>query len=215
MPKEEWKPKTDLGRRVKAGEFESLNDILKAGLRITEPEIVDFLVPNVQVDFINIGQSKGKFGGGKRRIYRVTQKKTAEGNKIKFTAMCVVGSPEEGFVGLGWGSSGETVPARTKAERSAKMSIIKVLKGSGSWESTVDEPHSFPFKVSGKEGSVRLTFIPAAKGTGLAVDDSSKQLLRMAGFKDAWSITSGQTQTRINLVKAAFKALKQTREMRT
>ena len=48
-------------------------------LRILEPGIVDYLL-RLESDLLNIGQSKGKFGGGQRRVFKQVQKKTMEGN---------------------------------------------------------------------------------------------------------------------------------------
>lgn len=211
----EWIPKTELGKLVKSGEIKSVEEILNKGLKISESEIVDFLIPGLELEFVEIGQSKGKFGGGKRRVYRVTQKKMSEGSKTKFMAMCVVGSPKDGIIGLGVGTSGETVPARSKAEKNAKLNLIAVDRGCGSWECTCNDPHSIPFEVKGKSGSAEVTFMPAPKGTGLAANSPCKQILKLAGFRDVWSRTTGQTQTRLNMAKAAFKALKSIRETRT
>jgi small subunit ribosomal protein S5 len=207
---ETWKPKTSLGKAVKSGEIKSIDEIINPGLELREPEIIDYLIPGLEVEFIPVGQSKGKFGGGKRKIYRVTQKKTAEGSKVKFSALALVGN-RNGYVGMGLASSGETVPTRRKAEKAAKLNIINVGMGCGSWECSCNDPHSLPFAVSGKEGSVSVTLMPAPKGTGLAVNDTCKQILSMVGIKDAWSMTKGQTQTRINLARAVFNALKQLR----
>ena len=38
--------------------------------------------------------------------------------------------------------------------------------------------------------------------------DECKKILSFAGIKDVWSRTYGQTQTRINLMKACFRALR-------
>ena len=81
-------------------------------------EIVDILLPNLETDLLLIGQSKGKFGGGQRRVFRQTQKKTREGNKPKFSTIAIAGN-KDGYVGIGYGKSKETVPAREKAFRSA------------------------------------------------------------------------------------------------
>ncbi len=124
---EKWKPKTALGRKVKNREIATLDEVLDSGKPILEPEIVDMLIPNIESDLLMIGQSKGKFGGGSRRVFRQTQKKTKEGNKPKFATYAVVGN-KDGFVGLGFGKAKETVPAREKAVRQAKLNIIKVLK---------------------------------------------------------------------------------------
>src|SRR3989338_10333641 len=79
--KESWKPRTSLGRKVKSGEITSIGDILTNRSRIMEQEIVDVLLPGLKTDLLLVGQSKGKFGGGQRRVFRQTQKKTQEGNK--------------------------------------------------------------------------------------------------------------------------------------
>ena len=85
-----WMPKTSLGKLVKEGKITNIDEILEKGLRILEARIVDLLIPNLETDFIMVGQSKGKFGGGKRSIWRQTQKKTAEGNKPKFAALAII-----------------------------------------------------------------------------------------------------------------------------
>lgn len=206
MP-EEWTPRTKIGKLVKEGKITSMDEVLGRGVRIKEPEIVDTLLPGLESDLILIGQAKGKFGGGKRRAFRQTQKKTAEGARIKFTAIAVVGN-RDGYVGLGLGSAPETVPAREKAMRNAKLNLIKIKRGCGSWECACGEPHSIPFKVSGKSGSVRVVLKPAPKGIGLCIHDECKKLLSLAGIKDVWSSTFGQAGTRVNLIYACFEALK-------
>lgn len=206
----EWSPRTELGVKVKKGEITDIQTILNNGLKIKEPEIVDHLIPNLEVEFIPIGQAKGKFGGGKRRLSRVTQKVTAEGNRINFSSMAIVGN-RSGVIGLGVGKSVESVPSKTKAENNAKMNLITVPRGCGSWECACNDAHSIPLTVEGKAGSVFVRLMPAPKGTGLAINDTGKQILSMAGVRDVWSFTSGQTQTTHNLAKAIFEALKQLR----
>ena len=162
--KEGWNPKTLLGKQVKAGKITDIDKILESGEKMLETEIVEILLPNLETDLLLIGQSKGKFGGGARRVFRQTQKKTKEGNKPSFATYAVVGD-RNGHVGVGYGKSKETVPAREKAFRQAKLNMIKIRRGSGSWEARVNEPHSIPFKVTGKCGSVKVTLMPAPRGT--------------------------------------------------
>ena len=88
---ESWVPKTELGRQVRSAKIKDINEILQRNQKILEAEIVDLLLPNLESDLIHIGQSKGKFGGGKRRPWRQTQRKTAEGNVPSFACMAVVG----------------------------------------------------------------------------------------------------------------------------
>ena len=204
---ESWNPKTSLGVKVKKNEITNLNDILDKRLRILEPEIIDLLLPNLTTDLLLIGQSKGKFGGGQRRVFKQTQKKTQEGNKPKFATYAIVGN-NDGYVGGGYGKSKETVPAREKAIRNAKLNIIKISRGCGSWQCGCKLPHSIPFKIEGKCGSVKITIMPAPRGTGLCIERECQKILRIAGIKDVWSKTLGQTKTKINLVNACFDALK-------
>lgn len=202
----DWTPKTEIGKKVKAGEITDIDQILDNGLVILEPEIVDSLIP-LETELLLIGQAKGKFGGGQRRIFKQTQKKTREGNKPKFTTLAVVGN-KNGYVGIGLGKSKETVPAREKAIKNAKLNIFKISRGSGSWQSNSKDPTSIPFTVEGKCGSAEIKLIPAPKGKGLCIEKECAKILSLAGIKDVWSQTQGQTKNKINLVKACEAALK-------
>lgn len=205
--KETWKPRTGLGKKVKDGEITDIDEILDNGLSILESEIVDSLLHNANTELLLIGQSKGKFGGGQRRIFKQTQKKTKEGNKPHF-AICACIGDNNGHIGLGYGKSKETVPAREKALRRAKLNTIKIRRGCGSWQCGCKEPHTIPFAVKGKCGSCIIELIPASKGTGLCIEGECQKVLKLAGIKDIWSKTEGQTRTKINLITACFDALK-------
>jgi len=206
--KEAWNPKTGIGKRIKSGEITKIDEILDNGLKILEPEIVDALLPNLKTELLLIGQSKGKFGGGQRRVFRQTQKKTREGNKPKFATYAVIGD-NNGYVGIGYGKSRETVPAREKAIRNAKLNIIKIKRGCGSWQCSCGEPHSIPFKIQSKCGSSIIKIMPAPKGNGLCIEKECQKILDMAGIKDVWSKTKGQSRIKTNLIMACFNALKQ------
>jgi small subunit ribosomal protein S5 len=210
---DEWKPKTELGRRVKNKEITDIDYILDNGLRIMEPEIVDLLLPDMQTELLLVGQSKGKFGGGQRRVFRQTQKKTREGNKPSFATVAVIGN-KNGIIGIGQGKSKETVPARDKALRNAKLNLIKIRRGSGAWESTGKEFNSLPFKVKGRCGLSEIILIPAPRGVGLCVEKECQKMLKLAGIEDVWSRTFGNPKTKINLVMACFDALKKLMEMK-
>ncbi len=200
-----WKPKTKLGEKVKAGKITDLDEILESGIKILEPEIVDSLA-KIESDLLFAGQSKGKFGGGKRRAWRQAQKKTKEGNVVTFSALVVVGD-KKGHIGISLGKAKETLPAREKAIRKAKLNIMKVKRGSGSFEGSSNEPHSIPRTVEGKCGSVKIKLMPASQGTGLVIGDEGKKIMRLAGIEDIYSKTKGQTKTTINYTKAIIDAL--------
>ncbi len=206
--KESWTPVTALGKKVKSGEVKDIDEILDRGGTLLEAQIVDCLLPDLEMDLLAIGQSKGKFGGGKRSIWRQTQKKTPEGNKPSFATLVVVGN-RNGYVGIGHGKAKETVPAREKAVREAKINLIKIRTGCGSWECGCASPHSIPFAVEGKIGSIRIRLMPAPKGTGLCAEKECSKMLALAGIKDIYSKTVGHTGTKINLISACFEALKQ------
>lgn len=203
-----WEPQTKLGRAVKDNKIKSLQEILREKKKILEPEIVDSLI-DLKSDLISIGQSKGKFGGGKRRAWRQTQRKTKEGNVPTFSTMAVIGD-ENGHVGIGTGRAKETLPARDKALRKAKLHVISVKRDCSGFDCSCSELHTIPFKVSGKSGSVRVTLIPAPQGTGLVAGTELKKILRLAGIKDVYSRTTGKRNTAFNLAKACIDALKKT-----
>lgn len=203
-----WQPRTSLGRQVKTKEITDIDKLLDEGRTILEAEIVDTLLPELGTELLLVGQAKGKFGGGQRRVFKNTQKKTREGNKPKFTVMAVVGD-RNGHVGIGTGSSKETVPAREKAIRQAKINVFKIRRGSGSWESaSVNEPHTIPFAVEGKCGSVIVRLMPAPKGKGRTVEKECAKVLELAGVQDVWSKSYGQTKNKMNMIRALEKALK-------
>ena len=203
-----WKVKTKLGQDVKDGKIKDIDYILDNKMRILEPEISDSLI-TIKADLLSIGQAKGKFGGGKRRAWRQTQRKTKEGNVLTFSTMAVVGD-ENGHVGIGVGKSKETLPARDKATRKAKLNLIKVKRGCAAFDCDCSELHTVPFEVTGKAGSVRVTLIPAPQGTGLVVAREMKKVLKLAGIKDVYSKTFGKQRTTFNLIKACMDALEKT-----
>ena len=192
---EAWQPKTKLGKSVKEGKITSLEEILEKGLPIMETQIIDMLVPNLKEEVIDIG---------------LVQKMHASGRRSKFRAIVVIGN-EDGYVGFGQGKAKEVGPAIQKAIENAKLNLINVRRGCGSWECGCGQPHSILTKATGKAGSVTVTLLPGPQGLGLAIGNTGKSLLRLAGIKDVWSKSNGMTCTRINYAKATFNALKQLR----
>lgn len=207
-PAKPWEPKTKLGEEVKSGKIKDIDEILDANIKILEGEIVDHLL-NIKSDLILIGQAKGKFGGGKRRAWRQTQRKTKEGNVPTFSALAVIGD-ENGHIGVGSGKAKETLPARDKAIRKAKLNIIKIKRTCAAFDCACSELHSIPFKVTGKAGSVKVILIPAPQGTGLVVANELKKIFKLAGIKDVYSKTFGKKRTTFNLIKACMDALEKT-----
>ncbi|MHA1754970.1 MAG: 30S ribosomal protein S5 [Candidatus Odinarchaeia archaeon] len=196
---DEWQPKTRLGRMVKEGKITHINEIFRLSLPIKEVEIIDTLLPNLEEEVIDIN---------------LVQKQTDAGEQSIFKATVVVGNGD-GYVGVGEGKAKEIGPAIRAAIIDAKLKIMPVRRGCGSWECGCGTPHSLLFKTSGKSGSVRVELYPAPKGVGLVVADYAKTVLRLAGISDVWSWTKGHTRTTFNFAKAVYNALKNTYKIMT
>ncbi|NPA22388.1 MAG: 30S ribosomal protein S5 [Candidatus Micrarchaeota archaeon] len=188
----EWIPKTKLGRAVKEGKFKSIDEVLALGKPILEHQIVDYLLPGLKTEIIEV---------------RTTQRVTDSGRKMSYRVVVVVGD-EAGHIGYGMGKSSEFATAREKAINRAKRNLIKVIGGCGSWECKCDIKHSLPHKVDAKVSATSVELIPAPRGVGLVANDNVKAILRLAGVKDIWSKVRGSVKNRYSLVQAVFEALK-------
>ncbi len=188
---EEWVPRTRVGRLVKEGKITSIKEIFERNLKIQEPEIVDYLLPDLKHEVLDIS---------------IVQKMTDAGRISRFKVVVVVGN-EDGYVGLGTGKAKQLRFAIQKAITNAKMNIIPVRRGCASWECLCEEPHSIPFAVRGKSGSVEVVLKPAPRGTGLVAGDVAKVVLRLAGIRDVWTHTEGETRTTYNFARATYLAL--------
>ena len=202
-----WRPKTSLGKQVLEGKIKSIDEILFSGKKIIEPEIVDYLVPNLQSELVLIGGRAGKGGGIQRIPVRITAKMHSSGRRFRTSALFVVGDGD-GFIGVGRGGSIEPRTSMEKSLKKAKLNVIRIKRGCGDWECGCGTNHSIPFKTEGHCGSVRVKLMPAPKGVGIVANNETKKLLRMAGIKDVWIKTFGNTSNRINLIYAVFDALK-------
>ena len=198
LAEKQWEPKTQLGRRVLSGEISKMSDALSSGLPIREPEIIDILLPEVEDEVIDV---------------KMVQRMTDSGRRIKFVITVAVGN-KDGYVGLGQAKGKEVGSSIKKAIDNAKLNIIGIRRGCGSWECGCKKPHTVPFAIKGKSGSVEVTFKPAPQGIGLATGDVAKKILNLAGVQDCWAFTKGQTKTVVNYAKAVFNALKQNAETR-
>ena len=193
-----WAPKTRLGKMVKNGEIVTMSDALKSGLPLREPEIVDILLPSVEDEVIDV---------------KMVQRMTDSGRRVKFVITVVVGN-KDGFVGLGQAKGKEVGLSIKRAIENAKMNMIQIRRGCGSWECGCRAPHTIPFLVTGKSGSVEVTFKPAPRGIGLATGEVARKILHLAGVNDCWAFTEGKTKTVVNYAKGVYDALKKNAEMR-
>jgi len=197
MSLEEWIPRTKIGRMVKEGKITSMEELFANNLRITEVEIVDHLLPGLEQEVLDIN---------------LVQKQTAAGERSRFRAIAIVGN-RDGYVGLGTGKAVHVVSAIEKAVKNAKLNIIPVRRGCGSWECACGAPHSLPTKVEGKRGSVRIELIPGPRGLGIVAGEAARIVLELAGVQDVWTRTYGETRTTLSFAGATFEALRNTNKI--
>jgi small subunit ribosomal protein S5 len=190
----EWKPRTTLGQMVLAGKISSMDQIYENGMHIQESEIVRHLLPDIKSQVVHVG---------------IVQKQTDAGEMTRFNALVAVGN-EAGWFGIGKGKASQMRLAIDKATNAAYLNVIPVKLGCGSWECKCTQLHSVPFKVRGKGGSVTLEIIPGPRGLGLVAGENIRNLLKLAGLKDAWTKTFGSTNTMSSTTKAVFNSLRST-----
>jgi len=191
-------PKTVVGKKVMNGEITTMHEFMQLSTPIKEVGIVDKLLPDLQDEIISVS-----------RVQRVTD----SGRRMRFKVVVAVGN-NNGYVGVGDAKGKEAGPTIKKAIERAKLNIKEIKRGCGSWECGCGEPHSVPFKVIGKSGSVRVTLIPAPRGVGLVGGEIAKKILSLSGISDVWVHTEGHTRTSINFANAIIDALSNTNKVK-
>ena len=193
-----WEPVTRLGRKVQEGEIDTMEDALNSGLPLKEPEVVDQLLPGLEDEVLDIN---------------MVQRMTDSGRRVKFRCVVAIGN-RDGFVGYAEGRDDQVGAAIQKAIDIAKLNMINVSRGCGSWECGCGRPHTVALRSEGKAGSVEVELRPAPRGLGLAGGETVRKVLELAGIEDAWTRSSGNTRTTVNFAKATFNALRNTAEAR-
>lgn len=126
----EWQPVTRLGRLVKDGKIDSLEEIYRMSLPIKEAEIIDhFIGPQLKDEVLKI---------------MPVQKQTRAGQRTRFKAFVAVGDGN-GHVGFGVKCSKEVATAIRGAITLAKLSVVPVRRGY--WGNKIGKPHTVPCKV--------------------------------------------------------------------
>lgn len=127
-------------------------------------------------------------------IDRVT-KVVKGGRHLRFRASVVVGDGQ-GRVGFGLAKAGAVPEAVRKAGAMAKKEMIEVPVKDG----------TIPHEIMAKFGASKVLLKPAAPGTGLIVNNTSRALLELAGVKDVLGKSLGGP-SKINVAKATILAL--------
>jgi small subunit ribosomal protein S5 len=184
---------------IQDGRIASIEEIFMEGLKIREPQIVDTLLPGLEEEVIDIN---------------LVQKQTDAGEKSRFKAIVAVGN-RDGYLGLGSGKAKQVRAAIEKAAVDARLNIIPVRRGCGSWECGCERPHTIKFQVEGKCGGVRVVVLPGPRGLGLVASEVAKIILGLTGIKDCWTRSFGSTRTVPSFAYAVFDALKETYRLTT
>jgi len=153
-----WVPVTKLGRLVKDGKVDSLEDIFLFSIPVKEAQIIDHFLPTLQDEVMKI---------------MPVQKQSSAGQRTRFKAFVAIGDGK-GHVGLGVKCSSEVANAIRGAITIAKLNVVPVRRGY--WGRVSGMPHTVPCKVTGKCGSVRVRLIPAPRGTGIVASPAGKKL---------------------------------------
>lgn len=129
------------------------------------------------------------------QINRVS-KKTAGGNRFRFSAVVVVGNGK-GRVGVGKGSAPDVVAAVRKAANFAKKHQILVPVKAG----------TIPHRIFQKLGAAKVLLKPAPVGSGVIAGGAIRAVVEAAGITAVSSKILG-TKNKASNVYATFEALK-------
>ena len=133
-------------------------------------------------------------------INRVT-KVVKGGKNLSFSALVVVGDPEQGVVGFATGKAKEVPSAIRKGIEAAKKNLRKIPL----YNTTI--PHT----VQGRFGAGQVLLKPAPEGTGVIAGGPVRAVLQAAGVLNVVAKSLGTTNPH-NVVRATMAALSLLRE---
>ncbi len=195
---EAWTPRTKLGEQVKSGQITKIEQIFAMGKPIKEVEIVEALLPGLEAKNIETAS---------------VQRMTKDARKMKYRTTVIVGD-RKGHVGIGVGKATEVRPAFDEAVKDAKLHVISLQLGCGSWECNCGTAHSLPILLRAKVGTAEIILKPAPRGVGVVAGINARAVLELAGIKDIWTFARGRTRDKYNMALATFRALKSLSEMK-
>jgi len=133
-------------------------------------------------------------------INRVT-KVVKGGKNLSFSALIVVGDPEQHYVGFATGKAKEVPSAIKKGIEAAKKNLRKI----NVLETTIKHP------VLGRYGAGEVLLKPAPPGTGVIAGGPVRAVIESVGIPNVVSKCIG-TKNPHNVVKATVDALEQLRD---
>lgn len=189
-----WVPCTKLGRLVKEGKIDSLENIFLFSIPIKEHQIIDQFIKEDDL---------------KDEVVKIAtvQKVSSAGQRTRFKVFTVVGD-SRGHLGVGARVGKEVATAIRASLIAAKLNIIPVRRGY--WGNRFGAPHTIPMKVTGKSGSVCVRMIPAPRGTGIVASPLVTRIVQFTGIEDLYTASCGKTRTGANFIMATFFAIRKT-----
>ena len=133
-------------------------------------------------------------------INRVT-KVVKGGKNLSFSALVVVGDPDQGVVGFASGKAKEVPSSIRKGIEAAKKNLHRIPR----YRSTI------PHKVLGRYGAGQVLLKPAPEGTGVIAGGPVRAVLQAAGVLNVVAKSLGTTNPH-NVIRATMEALGQLRE---
>jgi small subunit ribosomal protein S5 len=133
-------------------------------------------------------------------INRVT-KVVKGGKNLSFSALVVVGDPDQGIVGFASGKAKEVPSAIRKGIEAAKKNLRRIPLYRG----------TIPHEVLGRYGAGRVLLKPAPEGTGIIAGGPVRAILQSAGVLNVVAKSLGTTNPH-NVIRATMQALAQLRE---
>ena len=140
-------------------------------------------------------KKNGAFAENVIQVKRVS-KKNEGGNRISFTALVIV-EDRNGTIGYSHARALSVNEAIQKAVNKAKKNSVKV--------NLVN--NTLPYDVFIKKGACKIYMKPSPEGTGLVAGGAVRQVLDLAGVKNASAKILGTSNKNAN-VEAVFETLK-------
>lgn len=146
-----------------------------------------------QTDF----EKKSEFDQQVLDIARVTRV-TKGGKRFSFRATVVIGDGKSS-VGIGVAKGRDVSQSIQKAVHQAKKQLVKV---------PIKE-HTIPHSVRAKFKSAEVILKPAMAGNGVKAGGPVRAVAKLAGVENITAKLVSRTKNKINIAKAAIKALQQ------
>lgn len=134
-----------------------------------------------------------------RRVTRVV----AGGKRFRFRATVIIGD-EKGKVGVGIAKGLDVAQAIDKAKTDARKHLITVSLNK----------RTIPYESEAKFSAAKVIIKPAKAGHGLKAGGAVRQVLLLAGVRDATAKCLGGTKNKLTNAMATIEALKKFKSLK-